>query len=304
MNRSGIQSQSFLRVKPIDLSKKISRCPSSASLTTRCSSSASNKTVKASIKSKPPRISSSSYCVYNMSKGIIISSKRDLELREIASLTKIMTAYTVLNLIDERKIIEMSDIVKVSKNASNVTGTSAGLVEGDCITVRDLLYGLMLPSGNDAAWALAEYCGKKLGIGNTVNNFLNEMNYNTKKIGLYYTTYSNPHGLSIRRNLSTARDVCKLATAAMKNKNFQRIVSTKSYTACIQRPDGTVFLKTWDNTNKLLEKGWTGIKTGVTTTAGPCLCSSYDNIVVTLLNSNTMDCRWTEAEALVHINSK
>ena len=301
MISSGMHSQSFIKPK-ISLPKSISRCSSSASAVTRSSSSASNKTVLISSRPKPPKISASSYCVYNMARGFVISSKKDLEPREIASLTKIMTLYTVLNIIEEKRGKgSLEDIVKISKLAANTTGTSAGLAEGDLITVKDLLYALMLPSGNDAAWALAEYFGGRLGGGAAVSNFLNEMNYNAKKLGLCHTSFGNPHGLTLKRNLSTAREVCKLATAAMKNLNFQKIVRTKIHKACVQGSDEKVVVRTWENTNKLLEDGWSGIKTGITNKAGPCLCSSFDKIVIVLLNSRTMEDRWVEARTLASL---
>jgi D-alanyl-D-alanine carboxypeptidase len=299
MKTSQIKSQSFIKPKPKPVYAKVSRCPSSASMTTRCSSTTSNKVPK--VDQKPIKITATNYCVYNMNNGFIICSKKDLELREIASLTKIMTAYTVLNLIEEKSLGTMNDVIKISKNAARVNGTTAGLTEGDEITARDLLYGLMLPSGNDAATALAEHFGKKLGIGNPLTNFVNEMNYNSKKLGLFYTSFGNPHGLTIKRNLSNARDVCKLAAAAMKNKNFQRIVSSKSYTACIESADHKTILKTWDNTNKMLNKSFSGIKTGITNKAGPCLCTSYGSTIVTLLNSRSMEDRWREAEMLMDV---
>ena len=179
-----------------------------------------------------------------MKTGLVVKSKKDLQQREIASLTKIMTALTVLNLIEEKQMGTLNDLVTISKTAAKMTGTSAELCEGDQISIRDLLYGLMLPSGNDAAWALAEYFGKKIMVGNSVNNFVNEMNYNCKKIGLFSTNFGNPHGLCIKKNLSTARDVCKLAAKAMKNKYFSRLVCCKRYTACIQRTDKKIHLKT------------------------------------------------------------
>jgi serine-type D-Ala-D-Ala carboxypeptidase (penicillin-binding protein 5/6) len=235
----------------------------------------------------------------NSQTGLIVSSKRDFELREIASLTKIMTAFCVLDLIENRRLCKLEDIAKVSKSASKTGGTSAGLMEGDEITVGNLLYGLMLPSGNDAAVVLAEFCGKKLGLGQAATNFINEMNNLAKKIGLFSTTFGNPHGLEFRRNLSTARDVCRLAAEAMKNKIFAEIVRTKQHSVYIQGGDGVLRAKVWYNTNKLLGKGFSGIKTGVTNKAGPCLCCSFGNFTVTLLNCRTMEDRWKEAEFLV-----
>lgn len=292
------QSLSYLQLKSRPPTGKVLRCPSTTSVATRSSSRASSQNIP--LKSvKGLRITASSFCVLDTQTGWVIASRRDSEMREIASLTKIMTCYTVIQLVS-RNLVSYSDIVKVSKQASKISGTSAELNENDEITLLDLLYGLMLPSGNDAAWALAEYCGKKLSGGPAVINFLSEMNSNCKKLLLNYTFFRNPHGMAGNKNLSTARDVCKLSQAALKLEKFSIIVSTKSHTAYIMN-EGKVRMKTWENTNKMLENGFTGVKTGVTATAGPCLCSSFGNYIITLLNSRSMEDRWRETQVLLDL---
>jgi D-alanyl-D-alanine carboxypeptidase len=160
----------------------------------------------------------------------------------------------------------------------------------------------MLPSGNDAAWALAEYFGAKLTPnGKPVKRFLDEMNKNAQMLGLNSTIFHNPHGLIVKRNLSTAKDVARLAVHAMKNEVFKYIVGCKSFTARIVAQDGSVREEVWENTNKLLGKGFDGVKTGITSNAGPCLCvcTSKDfYVVIVLLNSESMDARWVEAKKL------
>lgn len=139
--------------------------------------------------------------------------------------------------------------VTVSRTAANVKGTTADLVEGDILTVNQLFYGLMLPSGNDAAFALAEFFGellkeKKSGTGGglfdnssgspfsthpTVKYFLKEMNNNADKLNMMDSFYDSPHGLKNIRNFSTAYDVCLLVTECMKIKKYWEVVSTPYY---------------------------------------------------------------------------
>jgi len=117
------------------------------------------------------------------------------------------------------------------------------------------------------------------------------------------THYSNPHGLSEKGNKSTAIDLRRLAYVSLHSKLSQKIVSTREYTATVTDYRGNHRTLFWQNTNKLLEKGFCGIKTGVTPNAGPCLSSMLkddndESVIVTLLNCKSLDHRWTEAEKL------
>ena len=97
------------------------------------------------------------------------------------------------------------------------------------------MHGLMLPSGNDAAMALAKHCGDVINKGG-IETFINEMNIYVKRFGMQDTTYSNPHGLSDTRNKSSARDVCRLAYYFLKDRVLESIVSTKTHTGTIENP--------------------------------------------------------------------
>jgi D-alanyl-D-alanine carboxypeptidase len=167
--------------------------------------------------------------------------------------------------------------------------------------VIDLLHGLMLPSGNDAAMALARFCGDKIGE-NGIGSFVERMNHNAQKCGLHDTHYNNPHGLIDVRNKSTARDVSKLAAELLKDSFLRSIVGCKTYTAVITNKGETRKQK-YLNTNKMLDYGFIGVKTGITNNAGPCLCSAMDRkgrvVIVTLVNSRSMDHRWHETAKLV-----
>ena len=173
----------------------------------------------------------------------------------IASTTKIMTALVVC----ER--CNVLDRVRIPAEAVGVEGSSLYLREGEVLTVQELLYGLMLHSGNDAATALAIYCG------GTVEGFAELMNDKARELGLENTHFANPHGLDAPDHHSTARDLAVLAAYAMDNPIFRQTVSTKTVTA------GERSLR---NHNKLLWQvdGAEGVKTGYTRAAGRILVSS------------------------------
>ena len=173
----------------------------------------------------------------------------------IASTTKIMTALVVCEQVN------VLDRVRIPKEAVGIEGSSMYLKEGEVLTVQDLLYGLMLHSGNDAAVALAIYCG------GTVEGFAELMNDKAHRLGLENTHFVNPNGLDSPGHYSTARDMAVLSAYAMENPIFYKTVSTKTVTAggrCLR------------NHNKLLWmlEGADGVKTGFTKKAGRILVSS------------------------------
>lgn len=173
----------------------------------------------------------------------------------IASTTKIMTALVVCEQCN------VLDRMRIPKEAVGIEGSSMYLQEGEVLTVQELLYGLMLHSGNDAAVALAVYCG------GTVEGFVEMMNDKACYLGLNNTHFANPNGLDHPDHYSTARDLAVLAAYAMENCVFARTVSTKTLTV------GQRYMK---NHNKLLwmVDGADGVKTGFTRAAGRVLVSS------------------------------
>ena len=173
----------------------------------------------------------------------------------IASTTKIMTALVVCEQCN------VLDRMRIPKEAVGIEGSSMYLQEGEVLTVQELLYGLMLHSGNDAAVALAIYCG------GTVEGFVEMMNDKARYLGLNNTHFANPNGLVHPDHYSTARDLAVLAAYAMENCVFARTVSTKTLTV------GQRYMK---NHNKLLwmVDGADGVKTGFTRAAGRVLVSS------------------------------
>ena len=210
--------------------------------------------------------------------------EKDADARSlIASTTKIMTGL----LVAER--CNVMDRVRIPPEAVGVEGSSMYLKEGEVLTVQELLYGLMLQSGNDAAVALAIYCG------GTVEGFAELMNDKARTLGLTGTHFENPNGLDGREHYSTARDLAILTAYAMENPIFAKTVSTKTVTAA-----GRVLT----NHNKLLWRydGAEGVKTGYTRAAGRILVSSAQRggrrlIAVTI---NAPD-DWRDHEALLDL---
>jgi len=178
----------------------------------------------------------------------------------MASTTKIMTAILALETGNP------DDIVTVSSNAASQEGSSIYLAQGDKIRLKDLLYGLMLNSGNDAAVAIAEH------ISGDTKAFAEKMTALAHKIGANNTFFKNPNGLDETGHYTTARDLALITSYAMKNPDFREIVSTREKNITLENGNILYF----SNHNKLLKmyEGTTGVKTGYTKKCGRCLVSS------------------------------
>ena len=200
-------------------------------------------------------ISAERAIVMDACTGRVLYEKNADERSLIASTTKIMTALIVCEQCN------VLDRMQIPKEAVNIEGSSMYLKEGEVLTVQELLYGLMLHSGNDAAVALAIYCG------GTVEGFVGLMNDKARQLELENTHFENPNGLDAPAHYSTARDLAVLAAYAMENPIFAKTVSVKNISA------GNRYLH---NHNKLLwqVEGAEGVKTGFTKKAGRILVSS------------------------------
>jgi len=204
----------------------------------------------------------------------VIKKENENERLPIASTTKIMTALVAL------ENAKPGDIFTVSKNAQNQEGSSIYLREGDKMSVENLLYGLMLNSGNDTAVALAE------GVAGSTEAFCGLMNEKAREIGCKNTNFKNPNGLNEDGHYSTAYDMALIMAYAMKNEELAKIMSTKRYN--IDDGNSITYLK---NHNKLL---WqyeycTGGKTGFTKASGRCLVTSAEKDGVRLV-AVTLNC--------------
>ncbi|MFI6034068.1 D-alanyl-D-alanine carboxypeptidase family protein [Streptomyces sp. NPDC051315] len=254
-----------------------------------------------------PTITAKSGFVMNGATGKALYAKAADTKRLTASTTKIMTAKVVLsqtNLnLDAKVTIQKaySDYIIANNYASN-----AKLIVGDKVTVRQLLYGLMLPSGCDAAYALAD----KFGTGTTraarVKNFIAKMNNKAKQLGMTNTHFDSFDGISKGSNYSTARDLTLLARSAMKSTTFKTVVKAKSYTAkTITKTGATRTMAPWTNTNTLL--GWNGtlgVKTGSGTEAKYCLVFAATlngkSVMGTVLTSSSAANRTTDVKKLIN----
>ncbi len=202
-------------------------------------------------------------CVMELnSRRVLYEERGDMRL-PMASTTKIVTAATVLS-----QCKNIKEEVIIPKEAEGVEGSSVYLKEGDVYTVEELLYGLMLRSGNDCATALAYH------FAGNIRTFSSAMNQTALKAGALQSSFQNPHGLPCNGHYTTARDLTGIACYAMQNERFREIVSTKYY-----EPRG------WKNKNKMLYQfeGAVGIKTGYTKEAGRCLVSAATKDGMTLV---------------------
>lgn len=253
----------------------------------------------------PPFVTAKAWAILDGKNGKLIAGFNETEPRALASTTKIMTTMLVLKLADaDPKVLD--EIVTFSQRAANTTGSSAKLRAGEKLPVRELLYGLLLPSGNDAAVALAEHFGGRFQKADsqekdTVRLFVAEMNDRAKAMGMKDMSFVDPNGLGA--NKSSARDMGVLAWHAMQNSRFRDYVQTANHQCDVTDADGSKRTVKWENTNKLLGiEGYDGIKTGTTTPAGSCLVASGqhngDHLIVVILGSTSNDSRYADSRNL------
>ena len=216
-------------------------------------------------------------------KQVLFEQNAD-EIVPMASTTKILTALIAItqgNLDKE---------VTISKNASSIRGSKVKYAAGEKIKLRELLYGLLYKSGNDAAIAIAE------DIGGSIEGFANIMNDYARSLGLINSHFESPHGLESPKHYTCAYDLALLTTKAMENKTFCEICGTKTILK-----DNSGFTRDYNNINKILYKipEANGVKTGYTGQAGKCLVSSIKhaerNIVIVVLNCSD---RWNVTEQI------
>lgn len=209
---------------------------------------------------------------------VLFAKNSDAHL-PMASTTKIVTALTVLNHAN------LDDVVEVSPKAVGIEGSSIYLRAGEHLTVRELLYGLMLRSGNDSAVALA------LHVAGSVEAFAELMNETARKLGCTDSHFVNPHGLHDDNHYTSAHDLAVLTCEALENSDFRKIVSTKSVQIS---NEGMEYNRVLINKNKLLSNfsGADGVKTGYTKKAGRCFVGSATRngmqVVVVVLNCGPM----------------
>ena len=226
---------------------RFARCVFAVFLAVSCLSS--SLTCQAAV----PETAAAAFILMEAGSGRVLASRNETQERSIASTTKIMTCLVAL------EHSELTEKVTVKREHLR-EGSSMYLLEGETLTMEELLYGLMLPSGNDAAECIAAHCG---GSGGSAQ-FVRWMNEKAKALGMEHTSFANPSGLDEMGHSSCALDMARLAAYAMQNPTFARIVSTRM---------ASVGTRTMTNHNKLLASysGCVGLKTGYTDDAGRTL---------------------------------
>lgn len=235
-----------------------------------------------------PKLNARAAIIYDRTTNEVIWGKNENDKKAMASTTKIMTAIVVLEKAN------LNDVVTISKKAAGTSGSRLKLSEGDKVTVNDLLYGLMLRSGNDAAVALAEH------VGGNIESFAELMNNKAKEIGLVSTHFVTPHGLDDENHYTTAYELAILTDYALKNETFAKIVNTKNTIININGVNRSIY-----NTNELLgyTEGVNGVKTGFTNNAGRCLVTSctrnQNQIITVVLGCDTKKQRTLDSSKLI-----
>ncbi len=234
------------------------------------------------------------YCkasvVIEKSTNRVLFERNKDEKLAMASTTKIMTALVTLENCEN-----LDEIVNVDDRSVGIEGTSIYLRKGEKLTVKELLYGLILASGNDASLALAYHVGK----GN-LDNFVNLMNDKAKELNLKNTCFSNPHGLDAENHYTSAYDLAIITSKAMENEDFREIVSTKNMQITGHKEVGNRFLRNKQRLLKTLD-GCNGVKSGFTDNAGRCLVTSCKRddmeVICVVLNCPNM---FEESERLIN----
>ena len=219
----------------------------------------------------------------NLNQGTVTYAQNIYDKMYPASTTKIMTCYLAL------KYGDLEEYVTVSANAANQPSDASvcHLKTGDVLTLRDLLYGLMLASGNDAAIAIAEH------VSGDVDSFVELMNQEALQMGACCTHFENPHGMPGKEHYTSAYDLYLMFANAIQMEEFKEIISTKTYNAKIAESDGDVREREWENSNRFINgrkdvpDGITviGGKTGTTGEAGYCLVLlSYNELAESIVS--------------------
>jgi D-alanyl-D-alanine carboxypeptidase (penicillin-binding protein 5/6) len=246
----------------------------------------------------PPFVTAKAWVVVDGRTGTRLGGHEDDASRDMASTTKIMTALVVLR-VAARDPKVLNEVVTFSERADKTPGSTSSIRAGESLSVRELLFGLLLPSGNDASVALGEHFGGRLGTDTEIDpltRFVAEMNRVAKELGLEHTHFVNTHGLPAAGHQASARDLARLAREAQRDPTFAACVGTPRHGAAVTDKDGKGRNLVWSNTNRLLwTEGYDGVKTGSTAAAGLCVVASGqrgpDRLLVVVLGSASAEAR-------------
>lgn len=250
-----------------------------------------NQNITVSVDSSKPVINSKRYAVYDRMSGTVVYGLDENKESAMASTTKIMTSIIVLENVEN-----LNEIVTINKDAAMTYGSRLGLKQNDRLSVNDLLYGLMLRSGNDAAVALA------LHVSDSIEEFAKLMNEKAEELKLVHTHFVTPNGLDNPDHYSTAFELAKLTDYALKNSKFCEIVKSKFANITINGVNKQI-----KNTNELLftsMDGIYGVKTGFTFNAGRCLISAIKknnmDLIIVVLGADTRNDRANDSIKLMN----
>ncbi|MCA9051222.1 MAG: serine hydrolase [Planctomycetaceae bacterium] len=273
-----------------------------------------------------PFVTADAWIVVDADNNRVLAEHESQVPRDFASTTKIMTAWLVFRLAQEHPEIS-EELVTMSPRADNTLGSTSAIRAGEQLTVKEALYGLMLPSGNDMSVALAEHFGHRLAAAAAAPDrhsstgddkpdsseeaaaadplplFVDAMNREAARIGMTSTHYRNPHGLTSEGHVSTAADLALLARTVFADESFRAYVNTRQHGVQVGGPGGYRRNVLWKNTNQLLNiEGFDGIKTGTTEKAGACLVSTGNRngrrLIVIVLGSAASEARYTDSRNL------
>lgn len=259
--------------------------------------------------SGPPFVTCKAWAVADAETGKVIWSHRPDDRLPIASTTKIMTAYVILKTAQQDPGL-LDEELTISDLADLTIGTTADLRAGEKLKVREALFALLLPSGNDAAIALAEHCGPRFPAtqhesdeAEPVARFVAQMNREAVRLEMKETQFRNSHGLSAEGHYSSAADLVRLTCAARQLPAFRDYVNTRQHGATVESVVGYRRNLVWKNSNRLLAiEGYKGVKTGTTDAAGACLVSlgehDHRELLVVVLGASSSEARYTDTRNL------
>jgi D-alanyl-D-alanine carboxypeptidase len=228
---------------------------------------------------------------------------------EMASTTKLMTAWITLQAAKSNPEL-LDELATVSSRADRTGGSTANVHEGEKVTIRDLLYGLLLPSGNDASVVLGEHLGTRFEppannseLTVPLSRFVAEMNREAIRLGLTKTHFANTHGISATDHHTSARDLFQLAVTMSRDGDILPYLQTRQAIGKLTGSSGYLRYQLWTNSNQLLNtQGYLGMKTGTTPTAGACIVSmcerNGDRVILVVLGSASDASRYTDSRNL------
>ncbi|HEX5470549.1 MAG TPA: serine hydrolase, partial [Lacipirellulaceae bacterium] len=257
----------------------------------------------------PPYVTCKAWAILDGNTGKLLAGDHQDERRDPASTTKMMTAYLVTSLAEKDPSV-LQEIVTFSERADKTPGSTSDVKAGEKLPVGELLYGMLLPSGNDAAVAFAEHFGKRLADSKDKEAhldphdcFISAMNRTAKKLGMTRSHFNNPNGLPSRGHQTTAHDLARLAFVAFQVPEFRKVVGTVHHGCTLDSVTGYKRNIEWHNTNQLLRiEGYDGIKTGTTGRAGSCLISTGERdghrLIIAVLGATSTEGRYADTRNL------